>query len=89
MAAMTSHTHDELLAIQRCNAILMLSEALRATQGCTNAQGRAKAMVDYFANLRRQDKFDLISLLSLPPPGRSVAPSLSTPGTERPTARGI
>lgn len=65
---MASHTQEEIFAIQRCNAILLLTEALRATQSHPNAQARARAMVDYFASLKRGDKFDLISLLSLPPP---------------------
>jgi hypothetical protein len=90
---MTTYSLEDLIAIQRCNATLILCNALRATAKHAHPQDRARAMLSEFERLSRADQQDLIALLTLPklPPSGRSAPSLShhAPGTERPTARGI
>jgi hypothetical protein len=83
---MTTHTIEDLHAMQRVNAILILCEALRSTahlEPC-NPQKRSQAMAAYIDTVPNPDRLSLMAFISLPPPvQRPKAPNGHADGLKR------
>jgi hypothetical protein len=83
-------TDDTDIALER-RLIGLFAEMRQAAKVESTTWGSAKHDVLYLRGRIAENPklWVLIGRLLLPPPVRSVAPSLSAHGVERPTARGI
>ena len=79
---MASHTPEEVAAIQRCDALLILSKALDETKGITNSHMRARAMVQIIEGLRPIDKLSLSALVTSPRVTPATSPTVATKAGE-------
>jgi hypothetical protein len=91
---MTSHTDSDIFEMSNRQLVALFTGMhVAASRGATTHE-KVLLSLSYLRSLpylERSILLDLVRRWPTPPksPGRSVAPSLSAHGTERPTARGI